>query len=200
MVGTQSSIFHHSTYFGHWTTQFFSLYLGIFYIANTSSVCDHVSVFILSNLLPVCLPSRVLVVTHSFANMQFLYLTCNKTSRPLVWKAQGYESLHFQIQQLAKVQHDCRKDWMAWHKCSPENMRQRAGDFLHRAWTSAVTWVGLSQEWLIWSQRSLHSKPYIVKSWRSSNVVLFHKQKMTVNNWTPQPSPRKSQERWLLTW
>lgn len=132
--------------------------------------------------------------------MQFLHLTFNKTSRPLVGKAWGYESLHFQIQQLAEVQHDCRKDWMAWHKCSPENVRWRARDFLHGVWSSAVMCRGSSQEWPTWNQRGLHSKPYRVKSWKSSNAALFHEQKVTGNNWTPQPSTRKPQEQWLLTW
>lgn len=202
MTGTQSSIFHHSMLNVFWSPNHpvLHLYLGIFYTAITSSICDHVSVFILFNLLPVCLPSRVFVVTHSSANMQFLNLSCNTTSRPLVGKAWGYERLHLQIQQLAEVQHGCRKEWMVCHKCSPENVKQRGRDFLHRVWTTAAMCTSSSQEWLIWNQRRLHSKPHIVKSWESSNVTLFHEQKVTVNTWTPQPSTRKPQEQWLLNW
>lgn len=127
------------------------LYVSIFHTADTSSICVHVSVFIHSNL-PVCLPSTVSVVTQSFATIQFVHLPYNTTFMPLVGKAWAYEGLHFQIQQLAKAKHSCRKEWLAGDDCSPENVRQRARDFLHRAWTPAVMRIGSSA-------RANHPKP-----------------------------------------
>lgn len=174
-------------HFGHWTTQFFICTL----VSSTLLVPGQ---FVIMSVHLYSLISFQFVFLqeccHSF--LWFLHLACDTTSRPLIGKAWSYESLHFQIQQPAKVWHDCRKGWMVWDECSPENVRQRARHFLHGVWSTAVMCIASSQEWLIQNQRSSHSKPYIVKSWKSSSVTVFHKQKITVNSWTTPTTHKKT--------